>query len=296
MQERTAAPRDRHRSGMQSSPPLVFVVLVNWNGKVVTLDCLDSLARVSYPNFAVLVIDNASVDGSVQAIREHHPDVTVLRQPTNLRFAGGNNAGIRYALEHNADMVCLLNNDTTVDPQFLTHLVERLQSDPTIGAVAPKIYYHGEPNRIWFAGGEISMWTGTMRHIGIREWDHGQYEASRAIDYATGCCVLTTNKVIERVGMLDESYYMYTEDADWSMRIRRAGYRIVFEPKAKVWHKLSVASGGHLSLYKMANKFVSNLRFFFRYASLPQKFIFPWLNVLVNARTAVKYLLRARDR
>lgn len=296
MQKQKAVPRDSWLSDMQASPPLVYIVLVNWNGKAVTLECLDSLAKVSYPNFAVLVVDNASVDGSVQAIREHHPNVVVLQQPTNLRFAGGNNAGIRYALERNADMVCLLNNDTTVDRHFLTHLVERLQSDPTIGAVAPKIYYHDEPMCIWFAGGKISLWTGTMRHIGIREYDHGQYETNRDIDYATGCCVLTTKDVIERVGMLDESYHMYTEDADWSMRIRRAGYRIVYEPKAKVWHKLSVASGGHLSLYKMTNKFVSNLRFFFRYASLPQKFIFPWLNVLVNAWAAAKYLLHARSR
>ncbi len=270
------------------------IVLVNWNGRDVTLACLDSLAKLTYPQFKVVVVDNASTDGSVQAIRDRHPTVVVLEQRRNLRFAGGSNAGIRYALEHGAEMICLLNNDTTVDREFLTSLVARLQSDATIGAVAPKIYYFDEPQRIWFAGGEISMWTGTMRHVGIRELDRGQYETSREIDYATGCCILTRKEVIERVGMLDESYHMYTEDADWSMRIRRAGYRIMYEPRAKVWHKLSIASGGHLSFFKMKNKFISNLRFFFRYATLPQKLVFPWLNVLVNALAAIRYAWEVR--
>lgn len=269
----------------------MYILLVNWNGKEVTLECLDSLAQLSYPRFTVVVVDNASTDGSVQAIRERHPNVVVLEQQTNLRFAGGNNAGIRYALERGTDMICLLNNDTTVDSEFLAPLVTRLQSDQTIGAVAPKIYYYDQPNRIWFAGGEISMWTGTMRHIGIREEDRGQYNTSREIDYATGCCILTRREVIEKAGMLDDSFFMYAEDADWCMRVRRAGYRIMYEPQARVWHKLSVTSGGHVSFYKMKHKFISNLRFFFRYATLPQKLVFPWMNVVVNARAALRYLM-----
>lgn len=274
--------------------PLVFIILVNWNGKKVTLECLDSLATVSYKNSKIVVVDNASSDGSVPAIREQHPKTIVLEQATNLRFAGGNNAGILYALEHGAELVCLLNNDTTVDREFLTHLVSRIQSDKKIGMAAPKIYYHDEPNRIWFAGGSISMWTGTMMHIGIREEDHGQHDASKEIDYATGCCILARQEVIEKVGMLDESFFMYGEDADWSMRVRRAGYCIVYEPRAKVWHKLSVASGGHLSFFKMKNKFISNMRFFHRYATFLQKLVFPWMNIIANSWAAMKYLFTAR--
>ena len=276
------------------SEPRVFVILVNWNGKAVTLDCLDSLVQVVYKNFKIIVVDNASNDGSADAIAKAYPEVIVLRQQENLRFAGGNNAGMKYALDHGAELVCLLNNDTTVDKEFLTQLVARINSDKTIGMVAPKIYYHSEPNRIWFAGGTISMWTGTMSHTGIRELDKGQHDTSATIDYTTGCCILATKEVIERVGMLDESFFIYTEDADWSMRTRRAGYTIFYEPKAKVWHKLSVASGGHLSFFKMKNKFVSNLRFFFRYTTLPQKFVFPWMNVLVNGVAAIKYFAEAK--
>ncbi len=276
------------------SDPLVFIILVNWNGKKVTLECLDSLAKVSYKNFKVVVVDNASSDGSVQAIRDQHPESIVLEQTSNLRFAGGNNAGIRHALEYGAELVCLLNNDTTVDGEFLSHLVSRIQSDSKIGMAAPKIYYHDEPNRIWFAGGSISMWTGTMKHIGIREDDHGQHDVSKETDYATGCCILTSREVVEKVGGLDESFFMYTEDADWSMRVRRAGYSVVYEPRAKVWHKLSVASGGHLSIFKMKNKLISNYRFFRRYATFPQMLVYPWMNVIVNGWAAMKYIFTAR--
>lgn len=275
--------------------PSVFIILVNWNGKSVTLECLNSLAAVTYSNVKVVVVDNASTDGSAAEFKKRHPQVVILEQNENLRFAGGNNAGMKYAIDDGADLICLLNNDTTVDKDFLTHLVSRLQSDGKIGMVAPKVYYFDDPNRIWFAGGEISMWTGTMKHTGIRELDRGQHDAAREIDYASGCCILTKREVVEQIGMLDESYFMYGEDADWCMRARRAGYSICFEPKAKVWHKLSVASGGHLSLFKMKNKFISNFRFFFRYSTFAHKLVFPWMNLLVNGWAGVRYLLTARQ-
>ncbi|MEK9137965.1 MAG: glycosyltransferase family 2 protein [Bacteroidota bacterium] len=276
------------------SQPLVFIIIVNWNGRDITLDCLDSLRAISYRNVRTVVVDNGSRDGSVQAILSRFPDVVVLEMNENLRFAGGNNAGIRYALGQGAELLLLLNNDTTADAEFLSVMVSRLTSSQSIGMVAPKIYYHSEPKRIWFAGGVISMWTGTMKHIGIREIDRGQHDTCREIEYTTGCCILTKREVVEKVGLLDESFAMYTEDADWSMRVRRAGYTIIYEPKAKVWHKLSVSSGGHLSWYKMRHKFVSNLRFFSRHAAWYQWLVFPWANVLVNGYAAIKYILTAK--
>lgn len=279
-----------------SAQPLVCIVIVNWNGLEITLDCLHSLSRISYKNVKIVVVDNGSSDASVRTIREQFPDVTLLEMNTNLRFAGGTNAGIRYGFEQRADLFLLLNNDTTVDADFLSAMVGRITSTSTIGMVAPKIYYHGDPTRIWFAGGTISMWTGTMKHTGIRETDEGQYDAATEIEYATGCCILTKREVVEKIGLLDESYSMYTEDADWSMRARRAGYSIIYEPEAKVWHKLSVSAGGHLSLFKMRHKFRSNLRFIARYAAWYHWLVFPWANVLVNGFAAVKYLSTGRMR
>jgi GT2 family glycosyltransferase len=272
------------------SPVTVHIILVNWNGKEITLDCLRSLHALTYPHVKILVVDNGSTDGSADAFAERFPDVDVMRLKENLRFAGGNNAGIRHALQQGAELIMLLNNDTLVDPGFLEPMLERFLSDPSCGMVGPKIYYADNPTSIWFAGGEISMWTGTMRHTGIREPDHGQFDMARTIDYVSGCCLLTGRAVVEKVGLLDESYFMYGEDADWSMRVRRAGYRIVYEPRAKVWHRLSISTGGHLSLFKMQNKAISNFRFFARYASWYHWLTYPWMSILVNLVATVRYV------
>lgn len=281
-----------HIAGSPQKPadPLVFIVLVNWNGRKVTLECLDSLARVDYTPFKVVVVDNGSSDGSADAIRTAHPEVHILLLTENRRFAGGNNEGMRYALNEGAELLLLLNNDTTVAPDFLRFLVDRMHSTGRCGMVSPKIYYADPPDCLWYAGGRISYWTGTMRHTGIRETDRGQYDTLRDIDYATGCCILTSADVIRAVGMLDESYFIYTEDADWSVRIKKAGYRLVFEPRARVWHKLSVSAGGHLSSFKLWNKFRSNLRFFARYASWYHWLTFPWLSHIVNAGAGLRYM------
>lgn len=277
-----------------SSEPHVVIILVNWNGKEVTLDCLGSLRAIAYPNYSTLVVDNASTDGSVEAFRSAFPEVEVLALNENRRFAGGMNAGIRHALAGKAEMLLLMNNDTVADRGFLGPMVDRLRSDTTAGMVVPKIYYQDPPDRIWFAGGVISFWTGTMRHIGIREVDTGQHNTPGPTEYATGCCILASRELVERIGTLDESYYMYSEDADWSMRARRAGYQIIYEPQAKIWHKLSVSTGGHLSWYKMKNKFLGNFRFFARHAAWYQWLVFPWLSVIANGVSAIRYFITVR--
>ena len=276
--------------------PHVFIIIINWNGKDIALECLSSLRQLSYTNYAIVLVDNASTDDSVQAVKQSAPDVTVLEMTQNLRFAGGNNRGIRYALETGADYILLLNNDTTVDRHCLSHMVSRMQSDRCIGMVSPKIYYHSRPDTIWYAGGRISTWMGIMYHLGIRERDRGQYDSTTDLDFATGCCVLVSRELVERIGTLDESYYMYSEDADWSMRSRRAGYRIVFEPKATVWHKVSVTAGGDLSWYKLKNKFLSNMRFFGRYSAWYQWPVFPWMSMLINAGLTTRELLALHRR
>jgi len=271
-----------------------YVIVLNWNGLADTRACLRSLEPALGDDAVVCVVDNASTDGSAEAIRREFPRARVLETGANLRFAGGNNAGIRAALEAGAREIMLLNNDTTVDSGFLGAMTSRLRSWPDAGIVAPKILYHAEPHRIWYAGGEISPWTGTMRHRGIREEDDGRFDTPGETGYASGCCLLVKREVVERIGMLDEAYYMYTEDADFCMRARRAGYRVVYEPRARVWHKVSVSAGGHLSAFKMRNKFLSNYRFFARYDAWYQWGVFPWMNVAVNAAAALRYLLRRR--
>jgi GT2 family glycosyltransferase len=268
--------------------------MLNWNGKLVTLEGLTSLGHSEYPGLRILLVDNGSHDGSVEAIRTSFPQIEVLPLESNIGFARGNNIGIRHALSHGADQIMLLNNDTTIDPQAISRMSRILQSSSEIGIVVPKILYYAKPTRIWYAGGKLSFWTGTIRHLGIREEDSGAFENRFDTDFATGCCFLTRRSVFTTVGLLDETYYMYTEDADWSLRVRRAGFRIVFEPQAKIWHKISVDSGGHLSPYKLTNKFRSNFRFFARYAKWYHWLVFPWLNLFVNAFAAIRYITRPR--
>lgn len=281
-----------------SGTPLstIAVILVNWNGRDVTLECLRSLRNVTTPGLHIIVVDNGSDDGSVEAIRNEFPAVEILPQRENLRFAGGNNVGIRRALDEGASFIVLLNNDTTVDPDFARVLSSRLHSDPGCGMAAPKIYYYDAPDKIWFAGGEISFWTGTMKHTGIREKDDSRFNEARTIDYASGCCMMVRSEVIAKVGMLDEAYFIYGEDADWCMRIRNAGYTIWYEPAAKVWHKLSVSAGGHLSTFKLKNKYFGSLRFFARYAKWYHWLTWPWLSVVVNGVAGIRYGFQVKNR
>jgi GT2 family glycosyltransferase len=267
-----------------------YIVIVNWNGRDVTIDCLRSLAAMEGPPARTLVVDNASTDGSVEVLREMFPDIELITLGRNAGFAGGTNAGIRHALERGAELVVLLNNDTVVDPRSLSYMIDQLDADPRCGVVVPKILYTNPPELIWYAGGKISFWTGSMRHIGIREMDRGQYDIAGTTEYATGCCLLTTASVLRRVGLLDESYVMYGEDADFSWRVRRAGYTIRYEPRARVWHRLSVSAGGHLSVFKMRRKLASLVRFFSRYARWYHWMVWPWMSPLVHAWASAHYL------
>jgi GT2 family glycosyltransferase len=277
--------------------PSIAVIVLTWNGRDLTLDCLRSLASITTPGVRTLVVDNASTDGTVEAIFARHGDrVTILRNAANLGFAAGNNAGIHRALEDGAAYILLLNNDTLVAPDFLAELLRPMQGDPTVGITAPKIFYAEPRNQIWFAGGEISLWRGTARHIGIRETDRGQHDRPREIDYATGCALFARREVFERVGDLDPTYRAYFEDADFCLRARAAGFRIRYVPTAKVWHRISASTGGQLSRRKITRKLASARRFFARHARPYHWATIPFFFVLDVLRIAGLVLTgRIRD-
>jgi GT2 family glycosyltransferase len=256
------APRD---SGQ--SPPRVAVLILNWNGRELTIDCLRSLMTVETPNVELILVDNGSTDGSVEAIRDRFGErVTVIANKQNLGFAGGNNAGIRHALDTGADFVLLLNNDTVVDAALIDYMLQPFADDPRVGITGPKIYYYTPRDQIWFAGGRIFLARGTSCHVGIRQTDTGQYDRRTEIDYVTGCALMASRAVFESCGLLDPSYVAYYEDADFCMRARRAGFSIVYEPGGKVWHKISASTGGQMSRRKITRKFKSTWKFFRRYS------------------------------
>ncbi|MBN1178458.1 MAG: glycosyltransferase family 2 protein [Anaerolineae bacterium] len=219
--------------------PRVAVIILNWNGLQDTLDCLGSLGSVDYPEYDVLVVDNGSGDGSPAAIRAGYPDVALWENPRNLGFTGGNNVGIRRALERGADYVLLLNNDTCVAPNFLRELVAAAEADPEIGAAGPTIYYHVAPDVIWSAGGIVDWRQGDIRMRGTDEKDAGQFgSAPQEVDFITGCAMLLKRAALERVGGLDERFFAYYEESEWCLRARRAGWRVVHVPAARIWHKI----------------------------------------------------------
>ncbi len=249
---------------LRNEKPLVWIIIVNWNGKADTLACLASLRKISYLSRHILVVDNASADGSVEAIRAQFPEVEVLVNDKNERFARANNQGIQKALVAGADLVLLLNNDTEVAPDFLDHLVSAAESRSDVGMVAPKIYYQYDPQLIWFAGGRINFWTGRILHRGLRQRDFPpKYDSPEVVDFLTGCAILAKRECLEKAGLLDESYYMYAEDVDWCWRARQAGLVCLLQPAAKIWHKVGASAGGAFKVY---HKVRGNFIFFRRYA------------------------------
>ena len=229
--------------------PTVALIVLTWNQRDLTLDCLASLSALDYPadRREFVVVDNGSVDGTAEAVRATYPGVTVLETGENLGYAGGNNVGIRYALEQGADYVCLLNNDTEVVPDFLTRLVEEAESDGSIGIVGPKMYFF-EPSDMVFAAGSLVEWDkGTLNQRGIwqRESIVGPIHSDHPedVDFIIGCGLLVRRAVLERAGLLDARYYLNYEDVDLCIRANQTGYRVRYTPRAVLYHKVSASLG-----------------------------------------------------
>jgi hypothetical protein len=223
--------------------PSVAIVLVNWNNRQDTLDCLESLAGMDYPNRGIILVDNGSTDGSIDLFRARE-DVDFIENGENLGIARANNVGLARARERGFECVMLLNNDTEVAPDMLSRLVEVLESDPRVGIVGPKMYYHSDPDVIWFAGGLVLPWRGDAAHVGYGEKDRGQFDETMETDYITSCCLLARTRLFTELGGIDPYYFIYFDETDFCVRASRAGHRIVYVPKARLWHKISRSMGG----------------------------------------------------
>jgi len=260
-----AADATRGTGGIEP-PPRVLVIVVHWNGYDATASCLESLLRLTYTHHRLLVIDNGSEDGSGERLRARFPDIDIHRSDDNLLYAGGANLGLQRAVARGDDFAVILNNDTEVAPDLLEQLLEVARRDEKIGLLGPKIFYTEPRNLIWSAGGRIDLWSGLTHHLGLRRPDGPEFQVERDVDYVTGCCIMARRQLLVDVGYLDTSYYMYSEDADWSARSRARGYRVSFAPRAHVWHAVSAASGGGTTAYKTYHRVRSNLLFLTRHA------------------------------
>ena len=263
----------------QPSAPQVWAVVLNYQGREVIADCLQSLRQQDYPNLHILVVDNASTDGS-DKIAANIKGIELIRNESNLLFAGGNNVGIRKAYESDADYVVLINNDTTSDPGLISELVKALEADSNAGIAGPRIFYYERPVIIWSAGGTIDFAKGWVRHRGIRQKDDGQFDEIAEVDYVTGCCLMFSRDVFQAIGGLDESFPMYFEDTDFCTRARKAGFKVLYVPVAKMWHKISFSSGGEFSWRKISRRMKAGWKFFRRHSSAAQLIFMPFWQVV----------------
>lgn len=252
--------------------PLVYIILLNWNGYRDTVAAVESCCKLSYPNARILIVDNASSDGSENAFRQVLPACEVLQAGSNLGFAGGNNVGIRHALAQGADYVWLLNNDTVVAPDALSTLITIAEQDASVGIVGSKILYYDHKDLLWFAGAVLDPERPHRpAHIGLNEKDRGQYDAVRETGYVTGCSLLVRKETLEQVGLLDDDLFLYFEDVDWSARAKTAGWKLMYCPQSVVYHKVSASTGGAASpalLY-----YTSRNRLYFVKRNFPNKLL-----------------------
>lgn len=226
----------------------VYIIIINWNGKKDTLECLDSINKMGYKNYETVIVDNGSKDDSVEAIKNKHPEIIVLEAGQNLGFSGGNNIGMRYALGHGADFILLLNNDTIVDSKLLDKLVNASQYGKRNGIFAPKIYYYSQPNKIWYGGAERTRDERVFHHIGYGIIE--KEEPCNSIietEYACGCALFISADILNKVGLFDERFFLIFEETDICYRARRIGIKSFLVPEGKVWHKASTSFGGENS-------------------------------------------------
>ena len=271
--------------------PKVTILLLNYNGWVDAIECLESVYKITYPNWEVILVDNGSEDGSVSKIKEWaagkihveskffeydverkpieyieelfydeeevrvkvlkkekewdmllpHQKLSILRIEKNCGFTGGNNIGIEYIVkERKTDYILLLNNDTVVDKEFLGELIKVAESDERIGIVGPTMYYYDNPKIIWVGGGGKIYWNkGKINLIRSNEIDDWQFDEIVEVDYVAGCALLAKNELFENIGYLNPEYFAYWEETEWCVRAHKAGYKVLYVPKAKIWHKIA---------------------------------------------------------
>jgi GT2 family glycosyltransferase len=245
--------------------PLVYIIILNWNGFKDTIECINSLKKINYNNYKILLIDNASSNESVKILKSKFPKIKLIVNKNNLGFSGGCNVGIKYALEDNADYVLLLNNDTYVDKNFLSELIKVSTLNKNIGVISPFIYYADNPKEIWSSGSFLNRNnTWPFRDDNQHKQDIGQYKKLRYVEFITGCSMLIKRKVFDTIGFYNDEYFLYFEDMDFCIRARKKGFKLCTVPQSKVWHKIGQSSKNKEKLY-IRYYFIRNIILFYRY-------------------------------
>lgn len=242
-----------------NSIKMIYIILVNYNGYKDTIECIKSINCIKNIEYKVVVVDNGSTEEYPDEMLkcEKNPRVIVIKSKENLGFSGGNNIGIRYALEHRADYVLLLNNDTIVTQNFINPLLEIEKQYNDLAVLTPKILYNSNRELVWYAGGTFNYKTSRTTHSNINTLDKKDKKKSENVSFISGCCMFIPAKVFQKVGFMNEEYFLYCEDIDFSCRIYQAGYKLVYTPNSVIYHKVGSSSGklaGIETYYTVRNK------------------------------------------
>jgi hypothetical protein len=256
--------------------PKVFILILNYNGKETLKQCLQSVYQLNYPDFEVVVIDNDSKDGSIEEAKHLFSRAHFIKNDKNLGFAAGNNIGIRFALEKGADYVWLVNNDAKVEKDTLSKLIDAGEQRPKAGILSPLIL-HTQTKNIWFGKGIIDWATMKTLHI-----SPPTLLQSFTSEYICGCAMLIKKEVFRTIGLLNEKYFLYYEDADFSVKASRAGFELWTIPTAHVLHSEASVNNPEKTYWLV----ISGLQFFRENAP---GYFKPWMAIYFQARRIKNY-------
>ncbi len=227
---------------MKINKPSIAVILVNWKKYNLTSKCIESLNKSNYKNFKIILVDNEYSEKSLIELKNKHKELLVFKEKNNLGFAGGNNIGIRYALENDYDYIMLLNNDTEVKENFILPLVERIEKDHFLGAVQPLILNFSNKSIIWNAGGKLNKFLGLTSTRLNNNKLNSSIVFDDYTDWISGCGILIKSEIVKKIGLLDEKFFTYYEDVDWSLRMKSLGYDLGFVKESIIYHHGSSSS------------------------------------------------------
>ena len=252
----------------------VGIILVNYNGYEDTKECIESIKKNTYHNYKIIIVDNASLDGSGKLLDNEYSgdkDIIVILNRENAGFSEGNNIGLKYASEEKLDYVLMLNNDTIVDSDFLYKLIKGARKTNFKGLYSGKILYYFDKDKIWFAGGKYNYFKGTASHEGVNENDGKYYNTTRKIEFICGCCIFMSMEIYHQLGNLSDEYFLYAEDLDYSLMAQNKNISMYYIPEARIYHKVS-ASTSKISIlsqyYMIRNRFYIISKFHYGYKKI----------------------------
>lgn len=223
----------------------VSIILVNWNGSKDTIKCIESINKSHFNDYRIIVVDNGSTEENLRILKSTNLKFDLYEAKKNLGYTGGNNLGISKAMELETEYVMLLNNDTLIEEDAITKLLNSADNKKDVGIFSPKIYFYPEIDLIWSADTKFNKLTLIGKMIGYKKSDLDKYNHSKFVDYVTGCAMLIRKEVIEKIGILDDNFFATCEDIDYCLRAKSYGYNILYEAGATVYHKEAASSGSY---------------------------------------------------